>query len=322
MPHSPSPSRSNSFAQFGKIVVLYGGVSQEREISLLSGNAVLDALKQTDAHVLGIDIGDKPLEQIQQCEADIAFICLHGAAGEDGRIQSALSLAGIAYTGSHHAACALSMNKLTTKQVWTSIGLRTPKWLPLNAQTDFAKVITELQYDCFVKPVSEGSSIGMRRVRSASELQEAYDFASQFDKTVIAEQSIAGREFSVTVLNNEPLPEVEMVAANDFYDYEAKYKSSDTRYHCPADLHDGHRQALKHLAHRAFAAVGATNWARIDLMFDGREFWLLELNTVPGMTQSSLVPKSAAARGLSFTDLLFEILHGAVSEHQEVQHAR
>ena len=306
-----SQHRDECFDAFGKIAVLYGGTSQEREVSLRSGRAVINALSNAGAQVIEIDVGEQPLTQIQALEADIAFICLHGAAGEDGRIQSALSLAGIPYTGSGHTACALSMNKLLTKQVWQSLGLRTPSYRILDQDCDFEAVHQALDGDCFVKPVCEGSSIGMRRTRSANELAEAYTFARKFDSTVIAEQTITGREFSVTLLNDEVLPEVELSHAGDFYDYDAKYKAKTTCYSCPSDIHSGHRAALHSVAKQAFSAVGAANWGRVDFIFDGNTFWLLELNTVPGMTTSSLVPKAAEAAGFDFTQLLYQILRGA-----------
>src|SRR5690606_31187309 len=256
--------------------------------------------------------GDDPLGELQKVEIDRAFIALHGAAGEDGRIQALLSMRSIPYTGSAMAATALAMDKLRSKQLWQGIGVSTAAFVVLGADTDWDSAIAALGGKAMVKPAHEGSSLGMSRVGSASELREAFSKASQFDRLVIAEQLISGPEYTVTILGDEILPPIRLETSNVFYDYEAKYLSDETRYHIPCGLPAEREQELKSLALRAYKSLGCEGWGRVDVMADENgQFQVLEVNTVPGMTSHSLVPMAAKAAGLEFPDLVLRILAGA-----------
>lgn len=294
---------------FGKVAVLYGGTSAEREISLRSGNAVVTGLRAQGIDVIACDIGDNAVEQIASIAADRVFIALHGAGGEDGKVQALLDLLRIPYTGSRHTASAIAMDKSITKYIWQSGGLPTPEFSILSTASDFARELRLLGGEVFVKPVHEGSSIGMRCVNSADELKSAFEQANQYDSLVIAERRIIGPEFSVALLNGIALPPIGLQASNEFYDYDAKYESDKTRYQCPCDLSVEKSEELQALALRAFKLVGCHGWGRVDVMQDeAGNFYLLEVNTVPGMTDHSLVPIAAAAAGMSFRDLVCEIL--------------
>lgn len=296
-------------AQFGKVAVLFGGTSGEREVSLKSGQAVLDALLTKGVDAEAFDPASRAINEL--ANYDRAFIVLHGRGGEDGQIQGVLEWMNIPYTGSGVLASALGMDKARTKQIWKGVGLPTAPYHLLDEKTDYQAVIAELGLPLIIKPVHEGSSIGMSKVETPEQLEPAYCEASGHDAVVMAEAWITGREFTVVMLNGQALPVIRLEPPKDvaFYDYQAKYLRNDTHYGIPSGLSDLEEKELQVLALRAFDAVGATGWGRIDAMqdTDGR-FWLLEVNTVPGMTDHSLVPMAAKAVGYSFADLCVTIL--------------
>lgn len=294
---------------FGRVAVLFGGISAEREISLKSGQAVLQALQQAGVNAQAFDPAEQNIGDIKAY--DRAFIVLHGRGGEDGTMQGALELLGVPYTGSGVLASALGMDKTRTKQLWLGCGLPTPAYARLTANTDFSQVIAELGLPLMVKPAHEGSSIGMRKVEKAEDLQPAFEFAAKYDSEIIAEKWVTGKEYTIVILGDKALPIIRLQPhqSHGFYDFEAKYNANDTQYLCPCGLSDEDEQALQALALRAFNMVGATGWGRIDAMRDEQgNFWLLEVNTVPGMTDHSLVPMAAKAAGLSFEQLVLTIL--------------
>lgn len=295
--------------QLGRVGVLFGGDSAERNVSLESGAAVLEALIAANVNAVGIDTGKNALAQIQKVGIDRAFIILHGVGGEDGRIQALLSYLNIPYTGSDMAASALAMDKLRSKQLWRGVGLPTPTFYELTDQSSWEEIIGELGGSAMVKPTHEGSSLGMSRVNSAAELKIAYQKAKAFDACVIAETLISGPEYTVTILADNVLPPIKLETDNVFYDYEAKYVSNETRYHCPCGLAAEAEQDLKQLAWNAYRSLGCEGWGRVDVMADAEgNFYILEVNTVPGMTSHSLVPMAAKAAGMSFEDLVVGIL--------------
>lgn len=297
---------------YGRVVVLMGGTSAERAISLKSGQAVLTALLNSgvDAHVL--DPKDGLLEGLDGKAYDRAFIVLHGRGGEDGTIQGMLELLRIPYTGSGVLASALAMDKLRSKQLWLGMGLPTPAFALLRSEADLEAAVERLGLPLMIKPAREGSSIGLTRVDKASDMAAAWKAARACDDEVIAEQWITGREFTVAVLGDRALPEILIETPHAFYDYDAKYTADDTRFTCPSDLEQTSRDAMQRLALEAFSALGCRGWGRIDMMrdADGR-CWLIEANTVPGMTDHSLVPMAARAEGMSFDGLVLSILDGA-----------
>ena len=296
-------------AAFGRVAVLFGGKSAEREVSLKSGNAVLRALQDAGVDAFGIDVGDDFLSRLLAEKIDRAFIVLHGRGGEDGSMQGLLECAGIPYTGSGILASALAMDKLRTKQVWQSLGLPTPRHAALASAEDGRAAAAELGFPLIVKPAHEGSSIGMAKVQSVDELIAAWQDASQYDSQVLVEQWISGPEFTVAVLRGQVLPPIALGTPHSFYDYDAKYLASDTQYRIPCGLAAAQENELKELTVRACEAVGTQGWARVDVMQDAvGQFWLLEVNTVPGMTDHSLVPMAAQAAGLDFQQLVLAIL--------------
>lgn len=296
-------------AAFGRVAVLFGGKSAERPVSLKSGAAVLAALQEAGVDAFGIDVGDDLLQRLTSEKIDRAFIVLHGRGGEDGTMQGLLECAGIPYTGSGVLASALAMDKLRTKQVWQSLGLPTPRHAVLASVADCEKAVSELGFPLIVKPAHEGSSIGMAKVDSVAALVEAWQSAAQFDSQVLVEQWIKGPEFTIAVLRGEVLPPIGLGTPHSFYDYDAKYLANDTQYRIPCGLSAEKEAELKALTARACEAVGTQGWARVDVMQDADgQFWLLEVNTVPGMTDHSLVPMAAKAVGLEFTDLVQAIL--------------
>jgi D-alanine-D-alanine ligase len=298
------------------IAVLLGGLSAEREVSLQSGATVLAALQALGYDVRTVDPADDDWI-VQLKPVSLAFNALHGPGGEDGVMQGALEALGIAYTGSGVLGSALAMDKKRSKQLWQGIGLSTGGFVTLRGDTDWQAVIDQFG-KVFVKPACEGSSIGMTAADSAIELLAAYETAARYSGEVIAEQYIDGPEYTVAVLGDESLPAIRMETQNEFYDYEAKYLSDETRYHCPCGLSDGEEEQLSHLALQAFHSLGCLAWGRVDFMrdSDGR-FYILEVNTIPGMTSHSLVPMAAAAAGLSI-----EMLVQRIVEHSwEARHA-
>lgn len=294
---------------FGRVAVLYGGRSAEREISLKSGAAVLEALQAAGVDAFGIDAGNDLLQRLGSERIDRAFIVLHGRGGEDGSMQGLLECAGIPYTGSGILASALAMDKLRTKQVWQSLGLPTPRHAVLASEADCRAAAEQLGFPLIVKPAHEGSSIGMAKVGGIAELIAAWRAASAYDSQVLVEQWIQGPEFTVAILRGEVLPPIGLGTPHSFYDYDAKYLASDTQYRIPCGLDADREQELKTLCAKACEAVGIRGWARVDVMQDAEgAFWLLEVNTVPGMTDHSLVPMAARAAGLDFQQLVLAIL--------------
>lgn len=306
----------------GAVAVLYGGDSAEREVSLESGRAVFDALRQSEIPAVLVDTRDANWWRRFPGEFAHAFIALHGPVGEDGTVQGLLESLGVSYTGAGVLASALAMDKLRSKQMWRGIGLPTPDFEVLTAQTDFAALVARWQ-TVMVKPVHEGSSIGMAKAGSAADLEAAYHAAARYDALVLAERCIRGPEFTVAILGEQVLPPIRMETDNVFYDYEAKYISNETRYFCPCGLPEQKERELKELASAAFNSVGCRGWGRADVMQDTEgNFYLLELNTVPGMTSHSLVPMAARAAGLSFEQLVVEILRLSIEPEFGGQGAR
>lgn len=298
---------------FGRVAVLFGGKSAEREVSLKSGKAVLGALQAAGVDAFGIDVGDDFLARLNAEKIDRAFIVLHGRGGEDGSMQGLLECAGIPYTGSGILASALAMDKLRTKQVWHSLGLPTPRHAVLSSQADCEAAAAELGFPLIVKPAHEGSSIGMAKVDSVEALVAAWQDAARYDSQVLVEQWIAGPEFTIAVLRGQVLPPIGLGTPHSFYDYDAKYLADDTQYRIPCGLSAEKEAELKELTARACEAVGTQGWARADVMQDASgQFWLLEVNTVPGMTDHSLVPMAARAAGLDFQQLVLAILADSV----------
>lgn len=294
---------------FGRVAVLYGGKSAEREVSLKSGAAVIDALTTAGVDVVAIDVGDDLLDRLQSEKIDRAFIILHGRGGEDGSMQGLLECLGIPYTGSGILASALAMDKLRTKQVWQSLGIPTPRHAVLASESDCLQASTELGFPLIVKPAHEGSSIGMAKVNSAQELVAAWQDAARYDSQVLVEQWIHGPEFTVAVLRGQVLPPIALGTPHVFYDYDAKYIANDTQYRIPCGLDSVKEQELIDLTARACDAIGIEGWGRLDVMQDEQgRFWLLEVNTAPGMTDHSLVPMAARAAGLDFQQLVLAIL--------------
>ncbi|PKO45892.1 MAG: D-alanine--D-alanine ligase [Betaproteobacteria bacterium HGW-Betaproteobacteria-22] len=292
---------------FGKVAVLLGGKSGEREVSLKSGSAVLAALKRQGVDAHAFDPAEHPLHDLETF--DVAMISLHGRFGEDGAMQGALELLGIPYTGSGVMASAIGMDKWRTKMIWSAAGITTPAFELVSDDSDFAAVEKKLGLPLFVKPANEGSSIGISKVKAAGELKAAYELAAKSDPIVIAEQYIGGGEYTVGILGAEALPIVRIVPKNEFYDYEAKYLRDDTEYLCPSGLSREIEAQIQQEALQAFRAVGCSGWGRVDFLMDasGRHYFL-ELNTSPGMTDHSLVPMAAKAAGIDFDALVLRIL--------------
>jgi len=296
-------------AELGKVAVLMGGISAERDVSLRSGAAVLDGLKSKGVDAHGVDANPNNIGELRTLGFDRAFVILHGRWGEDGIVQGALQAIGLPYTGSGVLGCALAMDKVRTKQIWQSLGLPTAKYRVLSSETDLDGLIEELGLPLFLKPAREGSSVGVGKVTEQSELLDVYRQSAQIGDEVLAEQYIAGAELTVTILKGEALPVVRMSTDNEFYDYEAKYESDDTQYFCPAGLDEPLEMAVRAIALKAFNALDCSVWGRVDVMLDSNmQPLLLEVNTVPGMTSHSLVPMSAAATGRGFEELVIEIL--------------
>jgi len=298
-------------AQFGKVAVMFGGNSAEREISLLSGRAVLNGLLESGVDAHSFDPKEWPLSELKAQGFDRVFNVLHGRGGEDGTLQGALDFLSIPYTGSGVLGAALSMDKIKTKQVWMALNLPTAKFAVVdNIQAmDYQGILDELGGTVMVKPANEGSSIGMAKVDNANDLKQAIEQADKFDKEILLEQWIDGGEYTVSILGNEALPAIHMTTPNDFYDYQAKYQSTETLYHCPCGLSESEEKTLSEIAIKAFNAVNAKGWGRVDFMRGkDNEWYLLEVNTVPGMTTSSLVPKAAKQAGLNFNQVVTQIL--------------
>jgi D-alanine-D-alanine ligase len=294
---------------FGKVAVLMGGPSAERAVSLNSGNAVLAALKRKGVDAHGIDADKRVLQVLQDGKFDRAFIVLHGRWGEDGVIQGALETVGIPYTGSGVLGSALGMDKLRSKFVLKTAGIPMPEFAVLRHDSDFEAIAKQLGLPIFVKPAREGSSIGITKVKHARDLESAFETASTYDDDVLAERGIDGPEVSCAVLGTQALPTVRIEPVTEFYDYEAKYLRDDTRYHCPSGLDAAVEKRLQELALRTFSALDCRGWGRVDFMVDrAGNPYVLEVNTAPGMTDHSLVPKAARQAGIEFDDLCIRIL--------------
>ncbi|TDR53780.1 D-alanine--D-alanine ligase [Halomonas ventosae] len=300
----------------GRVVVLYGGDSAEREVSLKSGAAVLAALTRSGVDAIGYDPADGGLVGLEALAPDRVFIALHGRGGEDGTLQGALELLGIPYTGSGVLASALGMDKQRTKLIWQALGLPTPESVMLGPKADWSAVVERLGLPLIVKPVHEGSTLGISIVESRDALESAYRDAARFDARVMAERFVRGEEYTVSLLAGDVLPAIRVEVPSGFYDYEAKYLSDETCYHLPCGLSGDEEAELAALCRGAFEAIGAEGWGRVDVMRDAEgRFWLIEVNTVPGMTDHSLVPQAAAHAGIDFDALVLRILATAGERH-------
>jgi len=300
---------SVSASNFGNVALLMGGWSAERAISLKSGNAVLDALRGAGVDAHGIDVDHRVAYALNEGGFDHVFIMLHGRGGEDGSMQGMLEVMGLPYTGSGVLGSALAMDKLRSKQIWLASGLPTPDYVLLESQQDCERAIQQLGLPLIVKPVLEGSSIGMSKVEHEADIATAWQLALACGGRVIAERWINGREYTAAILNRRVLPMIRLETPRQFYDYIAKYEAADTRYICPCGLEPAHEQALADTMLAAFDAVGASGWGRVDFMLDELDRpWLIEVNTVPGMTDHSLVPMAAKQAGMDFGQLVLEIL--------------
>ncbi|WP_310450181.1 D-alanine--D-alanine ligase [Sulfuritalea sp.] len=294
---------------FGKVAVMMGGKSAEREVSLKSGAAVLAALRSSGVDAHSFDPQDRALEALHAEGFQRVFIALHGRGGEDGTLQGALDLLEIPYTGSGVLASALAMDKWRSKLVWQASGLPVPDYVVLDAAGDFAAVEARLGLPLFVKPANEGSSIGISKVKQAGGLSAAFELAARYDACVIAERYLAGGEFTVGIVNGRALPVIRIVPATEFYDYDAKYLRDDTEYRIPSGLGEQRETEMRDLALRAFAVLGGRGWGRVDFMLDAAGcIYCLEANTSPGMTDHSLVPMAARAAGISFPQLVLDLL--------------
>ena len=308
-------SRIRNAADYGKVAVLMGGYSAERDISLETGKAVYDALrrKQVDAHV--VDTGTDAFNRISSGYYDRAFIALHGRGGEDGLIQGALEILNIPYTGSNVLGSALTMDKTRTKWLWRSQGLSTPDFVELDTEDTFQNVASDVGFPVMVKPVNEGSSWGASKVNSQAQLREAWLKAKKYDQRVMAERWIEGKEYTAAIINDSLLPLIRLETPREFYDYEAKYIADSTRYICPCGLPPEIEAKIKKEILRAFKLAAAGGWGRVDFFVDEtNRMWLLEVNTVPGMTSHSLVPMAAKHAGIGFDDLVMMILDTSIKE--------
>ena len=319
--HHIEKNRKNDHQQYGTVVVLMGGWSAEREVSLKGGSAVLNALKKQNIDCFAIDIKrDEVLLQITNCNYDVAFNMLHGRGGEDGVIQALLELKAKPYTGSDVLASAITMDKIKTKQLLDGVGLPTPRFAIIKEDSNFDYIASTLGLPLVVKPALEGSSLGMSIIEDSSEFYEAYLTASRFCSNVMAEAYIDGVEYTATILGDKVLPLIRLDTPRKFYDYVAKYEATDTNYCCPCGLDDEKETQLKNLALSAFNATGASGWGRVDMFIDQQNKpWVIEVNTVPGMTDHSLVPMAAAEEGIEFDELVLMILDEALNKDNKAE---
>ena len=295
--------------KYGKVAVLMGGTSGEREISLRSGAAVLKSLLNSGVDAHGVDVDKNIFSGLQENRFDRVFIALHGCGGEDGAMQGGLKILGLPYTGSDIMASSICMNKLMTKKLWSIAGVQSPKFMPVDGAVDYQQVVSTLGVPFVIKPSLEGSSLGIHKVSSEHEFKAAIQDAQKYQGTLMAEQWVNGSEYTVAVLNGVALPVIKLETPHEFYDFEAKYQASDTQYILPCGLNEIEENALKAEALNAFSATSATGWGRVDVMIDSEDqHWFLEVNTVPGMTDHSLVPMAAASVGINFDQLVLNIL--------------
>ncbi|MCO7223990.1 D-alanine--D-alanine ligase [Pleionea sp. CnH1-48] len=309
-----------NISQIGKTAVLLGGHSAEREVSLRSGEAVFNALRKKGVDCIKFDPSEQELTQLKALNVKNVWIALHGRGGEDGTIQAALEFLNIKYTGSSVSASAIAMDKWRSKMIWKAMGLPVANHTLVDQSVvvDDAlvrRLVARLGPVVFVKPSREGSSVGMNKATSLDSLKAALIEAKKYDDEVLVESFITGKEYTVSILGNKALPSISMVTPREFYDYEAKYHSNETQYFCPSGLNPEEEKEIAELAQTAFSALGCQGWGRVDFIRDeaSGQFMLLEANTVPGMTESSLVPKAAAEAGVSFGDLVLKILETAVN---------
>ncbi len=300
---------------FGKVAVLMGGASAEREISLQSGQAVLTALKRGGVNAVAVEVGKYPLPPLLDQDFDRVFNCLHGRGGEDGVLQGALEAIDLPYTGSGVLGSALSMDKLSSKLCWRGAGLPTPEWRILSSEADLAQCVDQLGLPVIVKPALEGSSLGMSKADDFESLKQAWRQAREFGCLVFAERWIEGEEYTVGMVQEAMLPLIKLETPRVFYDYEAKYEADSTRYLCPCGLPSFREEALQTLAKKACDVLSVRGWGRVDLFLDtSGQPWLIEVNTVPGMTGHSLVPMAAKAAGMEMEELVWRILETSFNE--------
>jgi len=301
--------------KFGKVAVLMGGVSAERDISIKSGMAVTDALERQGVDVIAVDIKENLIEMLSGEKIDRVFNIIHGRGGEDGVLQGVLDAMKMPYTGSGVMASALTMDKLRTKLCWQGAGLATPKWFVLNSVQEIDSCIGSLGFPVIVKPAQEGSSIGMSKANNRDELLKAMSVAEGYLCDVLVEAWVEGDEYTVAVIDGEALPVIRLETANVFYDFEAKYQSNRTQYHCPCGLSEKQESDLQSMAVEACGVVGVKGWGRVDAFIDRQgQIQLIEVNTVPGMTDHSLVPMAAKAGGCNFDELVWRILETGMNE--------
>lgn len=304
-----------NMSQFGKVAVLFGGESAEREVSLNSGKAVLEALQRQGVDAHAFDPKGQDLHLIAEQSFDRVFIVLHGRGGEDGSLQGALSYMGLPFTGTGAQGSAFAMDKVRSKYLFLGADIPTAPFVVVHRGElfDCAEILKQLNNRAMVKPANEGSSIGMSEAHDVKELQQAIEQAFEYDEEVLIEQWVTGREVTVSIVNDKALPVIEMRTPHEFYDYDAKYLSGDTEYLCPAPIADDLTSEIQQIAARAFRIVGAKSWGRVDIIIgDDGQVNVLEVNTVPGMTETSLVPKAAAAAGMNFNQLVLGILTDSV----------
>ncbi|MCI0667841.1 MAG: D-alanine--D-alanine ligase [Methylococcaceae bacterium] len=300
--------------EFGKVAVAMGGSAAEREISLSSGRAVLAALQRKNVDAVGVDIGDSPFQALSGQSFDRVFNIVHGRGGEDGVLQGFLEALHIPYTGTGVLGSAIAMDKLKTKLIWKGIGLPTPRWVVMRSDEDLGRCEQELGFPLVVKPAQEGSSIGITKVENRDALADARKTAAKHGQDLFAEAWVRGREYTAGFLQERSLPLIRLETPNNFYDFDAKYRSDATRYHCPSGLEPQLEQRIQELAAQACAAVAVTGWGRVDLFLDDQENpWLIEVNTVPGMTDHSLIPMAAKAVGIGFDELVWKILETSMA---------
>lgn len=295
--------------QFGRVAVLMGGCAAEKEISINSGMAVFNALKRKHVDVIAVNVDDNPFLALKNKQIDRVFNSIHGRGGEDGILQAVLESMKLPYTGSGVMASALTMDKLKTKLCWRGLDLPTPEWFVLTQRHDIDACIEKLSFPVIVKPSKEGSSLGMSKANNQQQLLLAFIDAANYNCDVYAESWVQGNEYTVAILKDEPLPVIRLETPHDFYDYQAKYESNSTQYHCPCGLEAQQEKALQQLALAAYKGVDATGWGRVDVFIDqNNNPQLIEINTVPGMTNHSLVPMAAAKSGIDFDELVWRIL--------------
>lgn len=305
---------------YGKVAVLMGGISAEREISLQTGQAVYDALRRQGVDAHAIDVDQNVVTELIAGEFDRAFIALHGRGGEDGVMQGTLETLNIPYTGSGVPGSALAMDKVRSKWVWRSQGLSTPEFVEIAHEQELTAVAESIGFPLIIKPVQEGSSCGAAKVTDRDNLRSAWLSACELDERVMAERWIEGAEFTISILGNEALPVIRVETPRVFYDYEAKYQSETTQYICPCGLEPEQEKSMAELALQAFQLVGASGWGRVDLMQDENGMaWLIEVNTIPGMTSHSLVPMAAKQAGMDFDELVLRILDTSLNQLQSEQ---